>query len=95
MYGPAGIFTFRIQGELCHRISSLLPGPDRDPCFSQIYIYDSDPQRQAGLRMGYQHGRLDENTVLALQDMLRIHNPYTAVYRMAKERLDAEEHISL
>ena len=45
--------------------------------------------------MGHHHGRLDENTVLALQDMLRVHNPYAAVYRMAKERLDTEEHISL
>ena len=63
--------------------------------FSQIYICDSDPRRQAGLRMGHHHDRLSEDTVLTLQDMLRFHNPYTAVYRMAKECLDAEEHISL
>ena len=73
----------------------LLLKPSQDPSFSQIYIYDSDPQRQARSRMGHQHDRLDRNTVLALQDMLRFHNPYAAAYRMAKERLDAEEHISL
>lgn len=49
-----------------------------------MYIYNSDLRRQARLRMGHQHDLLDENTILTLQDILRVYNPYTAVYRIAK-----------
>jgi hypothetical protein len=65
------------------------------PKFSQIYIYDSDPQHQAQLRMDHQNDTLERNTVLQLQDMMQFHNPYAAIYRTAKERLDVNEHISL
>ena len=47
VYGPHGIYTFRIQGQLCHRIGSLLLPPGKDPAFAQIYIYDSNSISQA------------------------------------------------
>ena len=40
-------YTFRIPGQLCHLIGSLLPSPGTQPAFSQIYIYNSDPMQQA------------------------------------------------
>ena len=33
--------TIRIQGQLCHRIGSLLPMPGKQPKFSQLYILDT------------------------------------------------------
>src|SRR5437667_10190035 len=60
VYGPSGIYTFRIQGELVHRIGSLLPIQGRQPCFSQIYIHDSDPYYQSLIRISYHHGLLDQ-----------------------------------
>ncbi len=36
--GSGGVYTFRIQGTICHRIGSLLPPSDRNPAFAQIYV---------------------------------------------------------
>jgi len=34
--------TLRIQGQVCHRIGSLLPLSGERPKFAQLYIYDTD-----------------------------------------------------
>jgi hypothetical protein len=34
--------TLRLQGQVCHRIGSLLPLPGQRPKFAQLYIYDTD-----------------------------------------------------
>ena len=96
VYGPFGVYTFRIHGELVHRIGSLLPiSDDQQPRFAQIYVYDSDVRHQAEIRMSYHHGLLDLSTVIQLQHMLRVHNPYIDVFMTAKERLAINENISL
>ena len=65
IYGPFGIYTFRIHDELIHRIDSLLPiSDDQQPGFSQIYVYDFDVRHQAEIRMSYHHEFLDLFTVL-------------------------------
>ena len=95
VYGPRGIYTFRIQGQLCHLIGSLLPLPGRQPAFSQIYIYDSDPMQQAQQRMSHHDNLLDVNIVLSLQAMLYQCNPYIETFLTAHERLAQNENISL
>lgn len=96
VYGPSGVYTFRIYGELIHRIGSLLPvSEDEPPHFSQIYVYDPDVQHQAEVRMSYHYGLLDMFTTLRLQDMLRVYNPYVDVFMTARERLTVNENISL
>lgn len=45
--------TYRIQGQPCHRIGSLLPMPGHTPKFAQLYIYDTENEiqhRLSGLR---------------------------------------------
>ena len=71
VYGPRGIYAFRIQGQLCHRIGSLLPPPGRAPAFSQIYIYDPNPMYQVRQRMSHHLDILNVNTILSLQTMLQ------------------------
>ena len=95
VYGTNGVYTFRIQGELCHRISTLLPQEGDQPKFAQLYIYDSNPQYQAQMRVNRLHNKINLNTVLQLQHMFKWHNPYVTAYCSAKERLDSEPHISL
>jgi hypothetical protein len=95
VYGPRGIHTFRIQGQLCHLIGSLLPLPGTQPAFSQIYIYDSDPMQQAQQRMSYHHDLLDPNIVHSLQAMLHRYNPYIETFLTARERLAQNPNISL
>ena len=34
--------TIKIQGQLCHRIGSLLPMPGKEPKFAQLYIYETE-----------------------------------------------------
>lgn len=40
----AGVYTYRINGAIHHKLSSYLPNPNFKPHFSQIYIYDSEMQ---------------------------------------------------
>ena len=42
--GRDGIFTFRINGVIHHRIGSVLPAEHEQPVFSQIYILDGEEQ---------------------------------------------------
>ena len=95
VYGPQGIYTFRIQGQLCHLIGSLLPLPGKQPAFSQIYIYNSDPMEQAWYRISHHHDLLDVNIVLSIQAMLHQHNPYMESFLTAQERLNQNANISL
>lgn len=95
MYGPGGVYTFRIQGELCHRIGSLLPAPADQPAFAQIYIFDVDPQHQADVRMSHHPDLLHKSTLLALQHMVSIHNPYFEAFKTASERLLDHDNVAL
>jgi hypothetical protein len=36
-----GVYTFRVQGSFYHRIGSLLPNPDSQPQYLQMYIWDT------------------------------------------------------
>ena len=38
--GGGGPPMFRIHGELCHRLGSLLPNHGDRPAYAQLYIYD-------------------------------------------------------
>src|ERR1044071_4961690 len=44
--GTSGVYTFRIHGEMYHRIGTLLSDPETQPQFAQIYIYDTDHETQ-------------------------------------------------
>lgn len=43
---PNGIFTYRIHGQISHRIGSLLPEAGEQPKFAQLYIFDTDNEVQ-------------------------------------------------
>lgn len=38
--------TFRIQGQFYHKIDSMLPLPNQNPKFAQLYIYDTENEIQ-------------------------------------------------
>ena len=80
---------------MCHLIGSLLPLPGRQPAFSQIYIYNSDPLEQAQYRISHHHDLLDVNIILSLQAMLHQYNPYIETFLTAQERLNRNANISL
>ncbi len=79
--GTSGIYTFRIHGEMYHRIGSLLPDSEtQPPQFAQIYIYDTDHEIQN--RSNIMPG-LDPIILAELQQMLHDINPYVNKFRQA------------
>jgi hypothetical protein len=78
--GTSGIYTFRIHGEMYHRIGPLLPDSEAQPQFAQIYIYDTDHeiQNRSNIISG-----LDPSILAELQQMLHDINPYVNKFRQA------------
>ncbi|PPR01840.1 hypothetical protein CVT24_001728 [Panaeolus cyanescens] len=78
--------VFRIHGELCHRTGSLLPPPQRQPIYAQLYFYD--PRSSLDLRMQNNAGsQLREDTMAALQRIIYDHHQYAPLYLHAYEIL--------
>ena len=80
-----GICNLRLEGQVCHRIGSLLPLPDEAPKFAQLYIHDSGndtlelDRRLSNFRSLAGHN----DTLHQLQAMLHAVNPYIRKFREA------------
>uniref|UniRef100_A0A182FMP7 Helitron helicase-like domain-containing protein n=1 Tax=Anopheles albimanus TaxID=7167 RepID=A0A182FMP7_ANOAL len=96
--GAGGVYSYRIQGALCHRIGGLGQHPDRTPMYAQLYFYDAHDEiqrnRMVDARMEYSTG-LDRSVVATLQRVLEQHNPLAAMFRHAFERMTTEENVEL
>jgi hypothetical protein len=76
--GTKCVYAFRIQGEIYHRIRSLLPQHDAQPQFCQLYIYDTTNQLQHRQNI---MPTLDPDILHELQTMLSEVNPYAQTFR--------------
>ena len=79
-----GVYTYRLQGELHHRMGSLLLREGETPKFAQIYIHDL--QMQEDCRLNFRE-ELHPNILHQLQRMLQDVNPYAQLYESARRRL--------
>jgi len=97
VWGPMGVYVFRIKGALYHKLGSLLPFEGEKPKFAQIYVTDSDPNQQIQQRLEFGHGHVEEGVLRDLQTMMHRDNPYYATYKTAKERMvqDADLQLNL
>jgi hypothetical protein len=94
--GQSGVYIFKIQGQLIHRIGSLLPNYREVPRFAQIHILDSlSPWTPTEIRIAHHHGLLNENIVHRLILMLNDINPYFQVFHTAHECLCQTDFITL
>ncbi|KAF8805155.1 hypothetical protein BYT27DRAFT_7105206, partial [Phlegmacium glaucopus] len=75
---------FRIHGELNHLSGSLLPEISSNPCYSQLYIYDSHAAFQHRIS---RNPNLSLNTMAILQHVMSDYNPYSHMYQHAYEVL--------
>jgi len=76
--------TFKIQGQIYHRIGSLLPLPNTRPQYLQVYFL-GDHDAEANVRCDSQQGtRLD--VTMQLQNLLHANNTYIRSFKMALER---------
>jgi hypothetical protein len=84
--GP-GPYSFRIQGELYHKIGSLCPAEGQRPQFAQLYIHDTKREHQN------RHAimpSLDPTTLDWLLTMMYNINPYVEVFKMARHMMATE-----
>ncbi|KIH47497.1 hypothetical protein ANCDUO_22443 [Ancylostoma duodenale] len=82
--------TFKVQGQIYHRAGSLLPPPNEDPKFLQIYFV-ADEQQQADRRCESIDGKR-KNIVLNLQRMLHQHNNLVKVLKTALEKMPTDKY---
>ncbi|XP_075465454.1 uncharacterized protein LOC142499645 [Ascaphus truei] len=82
--------TFKVQGQVYHRASSLLPLPEQDPQFLQIYFM-GDEQQQADQRCHWiPDTRCD--IVISLQRMLHEHNHLINTFKTSLERMPTDDY---
>ena len=80
--GTSGVYTFRIDGEMYHRIGTLLSNFETPSQFAQIYIYDTDHELQ-NRSNATPNFNLDSTILAELQQMLHDINPYVNIFRQA------------
>ncbi|XP_066962936.1 uncharacterized protein [Macrobrachium rosenbergii] len=95
--------TFKVQSQVYHTFGSLLPMPEADPTFGsllpmpeadpkfiQIYFM-GDATAEAKMRQSKIPG-LKEGIVLDLEEFLRRHHAYAAIFKTALALVPTENH---
>ncbi|XP_060801784.1 uncharacterized protein LOC132902069 [Amyelois transitella] len=82
--------TFTIQGQIYHRVGSLLPPDNQQHNFLQIYFL-GDETLEADRRCTVIHG-VERETVLILQRMMHEHNRLINTFKTALEILPGENY---
>jgi hypothetical protein len=82
--------TFKVQGQIYHRVGSLLPTSGADTQFLQIYFM-GDAAAEANHRCSRVPGtRLD--IVTQLQPFLHVNNAYISLFKTALERMPTDNY---
>jgi hypothetical protein len=79
-----GPYSFRIQGELYHKIGSLCPAKGQRPQFAQLYIHDTESECQS---CHVVMPSLDPTTLDWLLTMMYNINPYVKMFKMARDMM--------
>ena len=91
--GTTGPYSFRVHGELCHRMGSLLPeDPTMEKSYAQLYVHD--PDEALNIRQ-HRNPECDRSIMSELQAMLHNVNPFVSLYQHAFQVMSAkppEEH---
>jgi hypothetical protein len=67
-----GVYTFKIQGAMYHRMGPLCPTDGVQPKFAQIYFFDTENELQNRLNVA---NKLNKGTLSKLQNMMHLFNP--------------------
>ncbi|XP_058784726.1 uncharacterized protein LOC131659570 [Vicia villosa] len=85
--------NYRIQGQSCHRIGSMLPLPGQNPRFAQLYIFDTEHEIHHRVKGFKTKDGIDVNIVKKLSSMLYQHNVHAQSFKMARDIL-SEDNVS-
>ncbi|XP_028110293.1 uncharacterized protein LOC114308820 [Camellia sinensis] len=83
-----GVYTFRAQGSIYHKIGNLLPNSSDRPRYLQLYVYDTDHENK---------NRISENEELHLdlldkiKSILNAQNPFVHTFLQLAQRPDIHE----
>ncbi|XP_074310503.1 uncharacterized protein LOC141646530 [Silene latifolia] len=96
-----GPYMFRMGGQNCHRIGTLVPTGDARPKFCQLYIYDTEEEvqnRKNAISPG-DPSRFNDELIRLLENMIDSHNTIAKTFRKVRDRLtvntDSEVSIKL
>ncbi|KAG2596891.1 hypothetical protein PVAP13_5KG209907 [Panicum virgatum] len=94
-----GPYVFRINGQVHHRIGSLLPEPNKIPKFAELYIFDTKNEIQNRIRAISKEDPdttdLNPDIIRGLQKMLDEHNPLVKIFRHARDLLEEHGNIDI
>lgn len=94
-----GPYVFRINGQIHHRIGSLLPKPDNIPKFTELYIFDTkneiENRIQALTTEDPEDNDINPFIVQGLKEMLDHHNPLVKTFRRARDLLEEHKGIDI
>jgi hypothetical protein len=82
--------TFKVQGQVYHKIGSLLPVENGDHQFLQIYFLGDSAEEAQKRCSVFPNTRLD--IITDLQEMLHSKNPYIQSFKTALENMPSEEY---
>jgi hypothetical protein len=86
--GAPELYSFRIQGELYHKIGSLRPAEGQRPQFAQLYIHDMKHEHQNCHAV---MPSFDPTTLDQLLTMMYNINPYVKMFKMARDVMATED----
>jgi len=81
-----GIYTFKVHGQIYHRLDQLRPGK-KGPCHMQLYFYDTDETLSQRIKRS---PHLDSNLIRAILLILE-NNPYVRVFRSVGQMQNLDE----
>ncbi|XP_037931314.1 uncharacterized protein LOC119666108 [Teleopsis dalmanni] len=86
--------TFKIQGQVYHRIGSLLSMPDEDPKFLQIYFMGCEEDR-VNARCNYNHIEInaEKAIVASLEAFVNENNQLMKVFKGVSNRLQNDNYM--
>ncbi|KAF7815403.1 uncharacterized protein G2W53_029372 [Senna tora] len=85
--GREGVYSFRAQGAIYHKIGGFLPSSSERPRFLQLYIYDTDNEITNRVA---ENPTLNEELVDRLRSILDVHNPFVHRFRQLAQEPNIE-----
>ena len=86
MYIGTGIYTFKVHGQIYHRLDQLRPGKN-GPHHMQLYFYDTDETLS---HRSKRSPHLDANLIRAILQIIE-NNPYVRVFRSVGQMQNLDE----
>lgn len=84
------ITTFKIQGQVCHKLGALLPMPDEDAKFLQIYFMGDD-NAELDQRCGIST-KTKREVIEELQTFFHEHNQLVRLFKTALDRMPSDDY---